>query len=160
MSVLERYPSCSEKHLHPTRRVKSLAYCGRVGSNKHKNGLLEQSKDLTDSCISWNHHCFISQHDLHTMSDKGLPIWAEIFSIFGCVRLKRSFSIEILCWDMEKCPSYRGVRLTIVRLTEVFLWETHLRSAGTCWNVRLREVSVLWDVRLKRFHCTQNEVVV
>ena len=65
---------------------------------------------------------------------------------------------------MEKCPSYRGVRLTIVRLIEVFLGETHLCSAGTCgsvrlgevsvlWDVRLREVSVLWDVRLKRFHC-------
>ena len=54
---------------------------------------------------------------------------------------------------MEKCPSYGSVRLTIVRLIEVFLWETHLRSAGTCGSVRLREVSVLWDVRLKRFHC-------
>ena len=54
---------------------------------------------------------------------------------------------------MEKCPSYRGVRLTIVRLIEVFLWETHLYSAGTCGSVRLREVSVLRDVRLKRFHC-------
>ena len=56
---------------------------------------------------------------------------------------------------MEKCPYYRGVRFTNVRLIEVFLWETHLRSAGTCGSVRLREVSVLWDVRLKRFHCTQ-----
>ena len=52
---------------------------------------------------------------------------------------------------MEKCPSYRGVRLTIVRLIEVFLCKTHLRSAGTCESVRLREVSALWDVRLKRF---------
>ena len=56
--------------------------------------------------------------------------------------------------DDQKCPSYRGVRLTIVRLIEVFLWETHLSSAGTCGSVRLREVSVLWDVRLERFHCT------
>ena len=68
-------------------------------------------------------------------------------------RLMRLFSIEILCWGMEKCWSYRGVRIKIVRLIEVFLWETHLRSAGTCESVRLREVSVLWDVRLKRFYC-------
>ena len=47
---------------------------------------------------------------------------------------------------MEKCPSYRVVRLTIVRLIEVFLRETHLRSAGPCGSVCLREVSVLWDV--------------
>ena len=50
---------------------------------------------------------------------------------------------------MEKCPSYRGVRLTIVRLIEVLLWETHLRSAGTWESVRLRETSILWDVRLE-----------
>ena len=61
---------------------------------------------------------------------------------------------------MEKCPSYRGVRLTIVRLIEVFLWETHLHSAGTCGSVRLREVSVLWDVRLKRFHCTNKVLCI
>ena len=54
---------------------------------------------------------------------------------------------------MEKCPSYRRVRLTIVRLIEVFLRETHLSSTGTRGSVRLREVSVLWDVRLKKFHC-------
>ena len=59
---------------------------------------------------------------------------------------------------MEKCPSYRGVRLKIVRIIEVFLQETHLRSAGTCGSVRLREVSVLWDVRLKRFHCIDSEI--
>ena len=53
--------------------------------------------------------------------------------------------------DEQKCPSYRGVRLTTVRLIKVFLCETHLRSAGTRGSVRLREVSVLWEVRLKRF---------
>ena len=61
---------------------------------------------------------------------------------------------KILCWYMQMCPPYRGVRLTIVRLIEVFLWETHLRSAGKCESVYLREVSVLLDVCLKRFHCT------
>ena len=55
---------------------------------------------------------------------------------------------------MGKCPSYRGVRLTIVRLIEVFLCEIHLRSAGTCGSVHPREVSVLSDVRLETFHCT------
>ena len=54
---------------------------------------------------------------------------------------------------MDKCPFYRGVRLTFVRLVEVFLLERHLRSAGTCKSVSLREVSVLWDIRLKRFDC-------
>ena len=61
---------------------------------------------------------------------------------------------------MEKCPSYRGVRLTIVRLIEVFLQETHLRSAWTCGSVRLREVSVLWDVRLKRFYCIYFDQII
>ena len=55
---------------------------------------------------------------------------------------------------MRKCPSNGGVRLTVVCLIDVFLWERHLSSAGTCKSVRLREVSVLWDVRLKRFYCT------
>ena len=63
---------------------------------------------------------------------------------------------------MDKCPSYqesfswsyRGVRLTFVHLTEVFLWERHLPSAGISGSVRLREVSVLWDVRYKRFYCS------
>ena len=31
--------------------VKSSAYCCRADSNKHKNGLIEQSKDLTVSYI-------------------------------------------------------------------------------------------------------------
>ena len=55
MSVLERYPSYrgSEKHWHSTKRVKSIAYCGRVRPNKYRNGLLEQSNDLTVSCILW-----------------------------------------------------------------------------------------------------------
>ena len=52
---------------------------------------------------------------------------------------------------MQKCPSYRAVRLKIVRLIEVFLWETQLRFAGTCESVRLREVSVLCDARLRGF---------
>ena len=32
--------------------------------------------------------------------------------------------MEILCWDMKKCPSYRGVRFTIAHLIEVF-YEKH-----------------------------------
>ena len=66
VSVLERCPSYrgSEKHWHPTKSVKIIVYCGRGGSNEHENGLLEpktyhvhytslleQSKDLTVSCI-------------------------------------------------------------------------------------------------------------
>ena len=54
---------------------------------------------------------------------------------------------------MNRCLSNRGIRLTFVRLIEVFLWERHLCSAGTCESVRLREVSVVWDVRLQRFYC-------
>ena len=52
---------------------------------------------------------------------------------------------------MKKCPSYRSVRLTVVRLIKVFLHGRQLRSAGTFESVRLREVSVLWNVRLKKF---------
>ena len=75
-----------------------------------------------------------------------------IFKI-GCNCLKRKFTVKIVHGDRRKCPSYGGVCLTIVRFIEVFLWETHLHSAGTCRSVRLREVSVLWDVHLKGFHC-------
>ena len=81
----------SEKHWHPTKRVKSSAYCGRIGSNKHKNGLLEQSKDLTVSCILWNHHSFISQDDLHTMLDKIWPIWVKKILILDVSVLRGNF---------------------------------------------------------------------
>ena len=54
---------------------------------------------------------------------------------------------------MDKCPSYRGVHLIVVRPVEVFLLERHLSSAGTYESVRLRVVSVLWDVRFMRFYC-------
>ena len=72
VSVLERCPSYrgSEKYLHPTKRVLSWAYCDRAGSNKHKNELIEQSKDPTVSCRLWNHHSFTNQDDLHMMWDK------------------------------------------------------------------------------------------
>ena len=40
--------------------------------------------------------------------------------------------MKIADWDRTKWPSYRGVRLTVVRVIEVILWETHLTSAGTC----------------------------
>ena len=57
------------------------------------------------------------------------PFSHHHFSVFNfetlefsrSVRLKSLFSIEISRWDMDKCPSYRGVCLTFVRLMEVFL---------------------------------------
>ena len=66
--------------------------------------------------------------------------------------------MKIALWDRRKCQSYRGVRLTVVRLKEVFLWERLLSSAGTSESVPPREVSVLWDVllNLKRFYCTMS----
>ena len=72
MSVLEWCPSYrgSEKHWHPIKRVKSSDYCGRAGSNKRKNELIEQSKDPTVSYTLWNHHSFTSEDDLHMMWDK------------------------------------------------------------------------------------------
>ena len=69
-------------------------------------------------------------------------------NLFILLVLRGSMSMKIIHWDMELCPSYRGVRLI-----KVFLCERHLISAGTYESVRLREVSVLWDVRLKRFQC-------
>ena len=53
VSVLERCPPYrgSEKHWRQTKRVKCSAYCGREGSDKHKNSIIEQSKDLTVNCI-------------------------------------------------------------------------------------------------------------
>ena len=57
---------------------------------------------------------------------------------------------------MGKCASYRGVRLMIFRILEVFLRETHLRSAGICESVRLKGVSVFWDVRLKEVSLYKN----
>ena len=66
--------------------------------------------------------------------------------------LKEVIYSENCSLGQKKCPSYGGVRLTFVRLIEIFLRERQLISAGTCETVRLREVSVLWDVRLKRFY--------
>ena len=56
--------------------------------------------------------------------------------------------MKIAHWDRRKCPFYGGVRLTVFRLTEVFLRKRHLSSAETSESVRLREVPVLWNVRL------------
>ena len=61
--------------------------------------------------------------------------------------------MKIASRDSEKCPCYRFVRLTSVRLMDVMLYGNDLRSAGTSNSLRLVGVSVLWDVRLKRFHC-------
>ena len=46
--------------------------------------------------------------------------------------------MEILCWDIVKCPSYRGVRLKIVRLVEVF-YQKH-----TYIQPEYVKVSILW----------------
>ena len=50
---------------------------------------------------------------------------------------------EIVHWDRKNCLSYGGVRLTVVRIIEVFLYGFDLSSAGTCQSSRLREVSIL-----------------
>ena len=42
---------------------------------------------------------------------------------------------------MVKYLCYKGVRLTIVHLIEVFLWKRHLHSTGTYESVLLKEVS-------------------
>ena len=77
----------------------------------------------------------------------------EDLSVSCKQRKINSLTLKIAHWGRRKCPSYGGIRLTVVRLTEVFLWERHLSSAGASESVRLREVSVLWDNRLKRLYC-------
>ena len=59
--------------------------------------------------------------------------------------------METFHWDMAKCPSYKGVRLMVVRLVEVILQERHLRSAGACESVLLRKVSVLGGFTVPAF---------
>ena len=50
--------------------------------------------------------------------------------------------MKIAHWDRRKYPFYGGVRLTVFRLTEVFLRKRQLSTAGTSESVRLREVPV------------------
>ena len=76
--TLRDRPKCpyyrgSEKHWHPTKRVKSSAYCARIGSNKHK--MVYQSKIKILKSVAYYktiilYIYIISQHNLHTMSDK------------------------------------------------------------------------------------------
>ena len=56
-------------HRHLTKRVKCPADCGHIGSNIHKNGLLEQTEDHKVSCIQGKTF-FVAQYEIRTLTNK------------------------------------------------------------------------------------------
>ena len=70
--------------------------------------------------------------------------------------------MKIVQWDMERCPSYGGVRLSVSRLMEVFFHEKDTYFLPTHMKVSFLEkcpsygMSVLGGLTINYYYFTRN----